>query len=182
MDASAKKFAHVQSPLSSNGADDSLGSTPDTKLTSFSPEELRAGAATHKIFKPTTAVSKPVPQDPFVSTGTQRKGEQKLSATAVAFQPFALPSGPVPPVVAHGSLPLPGTKQYLENVVASHSIMGPAKEPTQCGTFSTDGGVTRCIEVSVISQGNACEIVDRFIEVRIALMPRLLTLLFLILI
>ncbi|RDW89423.1 hypothetical protein BP6252_01455 [Coleophoma cylindrospora] len=158
MASSAKKFAaHVQSPLSSNGADDSFGSTPETKFTSFSPEEIRAGGAMHNA-------PKPLSQDPFVSTGSQRKGEQKLSATAAAFQPFALPSGPVLPVVAQGSLPLPGTKQYLENVVASHSTMSPAKERTHAGIFSTDAGVTRCIEVSVLSEGNAREIIDRFIE------------------
>ncbi len=139
------------SPHSSSGRDESAGGTPDTKFTAFSPDDPRAP-------KPSSVKSAGTPletshNDPFVSDATKPKVEQKLSATASAFQPFGLRvSSVIPsPVVAYGSAPLLNTAQYLNNIIAEAS---PRRaEITQFGTFTTDTGATRNIKVSGIYGG-----------------------------
>jgi hypothetical protein len=139
------------SPHSSSGRDESPGGTPDTKFTAFSPDDARA-------LKPSNVKSAGTPlkashNDPFVSDTTKPKVEQKLSATASAFQPFGLRvSSIIPsPAVAHGLAPLPNTTQYLNNIIAEASP--PRAEVTQFGTFTTDTGATRNIKVSGIYGG-----------------------------
>jgi hypothetical protein len=159
---------YSQSPHSSSGAADSGEGTPDTRLTSFSPEDAR-------LVKPSNTKSTGTPlkasqQDPFVTTSSKPKGEQKLSATASAFQPFGLrvSSSSSAPVTTHGSAPVPGTIQYLDGVIAAQ--LSPSSgtqhpELTQQGTFSTDTGATRCIKIANIYDGDVFHLVEASMNV-----------------
>ena len=163
----SKKTTFVQSPDSSNGATESVRGTPETMLTAFSQEDASSLKQANTVSTPLRAA----PQDPFVSTGIKLKVGQKLSATASAFQPFALKVAANTPMVAHGSGStevLPGTMQYLEKVVASHSVRvggSQSVELTQQGTFSTDTGASRCIKVATICQCDVMQAVKDSIEV-----------------
>ncbi|KAK0629827.1 RNA recognition motif 2-domain-containing protein [Bombardia bombarda] len=109
------------SPHSSgDGADSYKDGTPDTRLTVFSPDE--GSARSNKLFNTMSATNGPsdnhpvrfsvhvkttegyrntpvaAEKDPFVSSHTSSKLEQKLSPTASAFRPISVP------LIAHGSL------------------------------------------------------------------------------
>lgn len=114
------------SPHSSSGAADSYKheSTPDTRLTAFSPDDN--SARSNKLLNRTLTLNTTTPQDaqshhfhshtssdgysvapasgsdkdPFVSTSSITKLDQKLSPTASSFLPVSV-SGPL---VAHGSV------------------------------------------------------------------------------
>lgn len=127
--------SYGQSPPSpiSNGAYESIQGTPNTALTAISPEDGRAPKPTAAAeSRPSSANQSAVNQhDPFVTTTTSRASAQ-LSATASAFRPLQLygaaVSAPVASnLIANGSglALIPGTIQYLDNVVASQS---PARE------------------------------------------------------
>ncbi|PQE16546.1 meiosis mei2 protein [Rutstroemia sp. NJR-2017a BBW] len=97
-----------QSPPSSTGAVESVQGTPNTALTAFSPEDVRPAKSADS--RPSSAPLSTNQQDPFVSAGPRSKADQKLSATASAFQPFSYSVGPSSttqtsqvPAVAYGS-------------------------------------------------------------------------------
>lgn len=167
--SSSKRSNFLQSPLSSAGVGESADGSPETKMTAFSPEDtpIMDDGGSRNLINLYSSPLKANSPDPFVSTGT--KSEQKLSATATAFQPFVLKYGSISiPLIANGSGPLPGTMQYLEKVVASNpSILGsdPLAEPSQCGIFSTDTGASRCLEVNLMYDGDAKKLVLDFLEV-----------------
>ncbi|TAQ90445.1 hypothetical protein B7494_g1292 [Chlorociboria aeruginascens] len=168
---------HGQSPhSSSNDAAESTQGTPDTRFTAFSPEDARA-------FKLTASASTATPlrasqHDPFVTTTSKSKAEQKLSATASSFQPFSfkVSSASSVPTVAYGSAsltpllsnPVPGTVQYLDSVVAAHTSPAPAAKhtgATQHGIFTTDTGATRCIKVASIYQDDVLPLVNLSLDI-----------------
>ncbi|KAM3073805.1 hypothetical protein ACMFMG_008430 [Clarireedia jacksonii] len=149
--------AYGHSPPSSHGAVESVQGTPNTALTAFSPEDVRPPKPADS--RPSSAPLSSNHQDPFVTAGPRSKADQKLSATASAFQPFSYSVGPSSttqtaqiPAVAYGSTTnlVPGTVQYLDNVVASHSSPVRVPEVTSYGRFSTDTGATRYIKVTSI--------------------------------
>ncbi|KAK3692689.1 RNA recognition motif 2-domain-containing protein, partial [Podospora appendiculata] len=107
------------SPHSSSGGADSYKheGTPDTRLTAFSPDEN--SARSNKILKALSlnasveqhpvrfhvksaegyrAAQTAAEKDPFISSTTAPKAEQKLSPTASSFRPVSVP------LIAHGSL------------------------------------------------------------------------------
>lgn len=124
--------SYGQSPPSpvSNGAFESIQGTPNTAITAISPEDARVpkqSTADSRASSVTTTVNQ---HDPFVTTGTTTgRASAQLSATASAFQPLHLygPAVGAPitgNLIANGSGPttlIPGTIQYLDNVVASQS-------------------------------------------------------------
>lgn len=149
------------SPHSSVGGADSYkhDGTPDTRLTAFSPEENSAKSA--KLIKAITSspsdggqaiypaqqppVSAPfrngpaqLERDPFVSTNTPvRKQEQKLSATASAFRPFAAP------LVAQGSADsTAGTASKTPSRTTPQHVLPVSP------ILSTDLHYSRCLVVS----------------------------------
>ncbi|TGO69124.1 hypothetical protein BOTNAR_0015g00400 [Botryotinia narcissicola] len=154
--------SYGQSPPSpvSNGAFESIQGTPNTAITAISPEDARVpkqSATDSRASSVTTAANQ---HDPFVTTGTTTsRASAQLSATASAFQPLHLygPAVGAPitgNLIANGSgstTLIPGTIQYLDNVVASQSPVRES-EVTSYGKFSTDTGATRCIRVTDIYQ------------------------------
>ncbi|ESZ99458.1 hypothetical protein SBOR_0220 [Sclerotinia borealis F-4128] len=152
--------SYGQSPPSplSNGAFESIQGTPNTALTAISPEDGRALKATVES-RPSSVQSAANQHDPFVTAGTAGRGSAQLSATASTFQPLHLyrPAVGTPVtgnLIANGSgsvTLIPGTIQYLDNVVASQSPVRDS-EITNYGKFSTDTGATRCIKVTDIYQ------------------------------
>ncbi|KAF5879639.1 putative rna recognition domain-containing protein 2 protein [Botrytis fragariae] len=154
--------SYGQSPPSpvSNGAFESIQGTPNTAITAISPEDARVpkqSATDSRASSVTTTVNQ---HDPFVTTGTTTsRASAQLSATASAFQPLHLygPAVGAPitgNLIANGSgstTLIPGTIQYLDNVVASQSPVRES-EVTSYGKFSTDTGATRCIRVTDIYQ------------------------------
>ncbi|RAL60197.1 hypothetical protein DID88_000818 [Monilinia fructigena] len=154
--------SYGQSPPSpvSNGAFESIQGTPNTALTAISPEDGRVPKSTTTESRPSSVAQNSANQhDPFVTSSTTSRASAQLSATASAFQPLQLygPAGGTPAagnLIANGSgvaTLIPGTVQYLDNVVASQS---PARdtEITSYGKFSTDTSATRCIRVTDIYQ------------------------------
>jgi hypothetical protein len=143
------------SPRSSSGAADSYkhDATPETRLTIFSPndESARCNKATTAVglggpsdqpvrfpVKPVEAfadASAAAERDPFVSSTTVIKTEQKLSPTASAFRPLSVP------VVARGSLNvLPGPNAGFG---ANRQLFAP--QPQATAKFSDELGLSRCV-------------------------------------
>jgi hypothetical protein len=143
------------SPRSSSGAADSYkhDATPETRLTIFSPndESARCNKATTAVglggpsdqpvrfpVKPVEAfadASAAADRDPFVSSTTVIKTEQKLSPTASAFRPLSVP------VVARGSLNvLPGPNAGFG---ANRQLFAP--QPQATAKFSDELGLSRCV-------------------------------------
>jgi hypothetical protein len=159
-----------QSPHSSSGAVGSSEGTPDTRLTSFSPEDARPVKALNasRDANPSRANQ----NDPFITEAVKTKGEQKLSAMAMAFQPFAIPvaSGYSSPAIAYGSgavAALPGKIQALDNLIAQMKpIQAPASLP-QSGDFSSDTVKTRCIMVTSTCNEDLLSLVSSKLEVSI---------------
>ncbi|KAL8371548.1 hypothetical protein RB595_001370 [Gaeumannomyces hyphopodioides] len=152
------------SPHSSVGGADSYKheGTPDTRLTAFSPEENSAKSA--KLIRITTSspsdgnqaiytAQQPsaspyrnaltqLEKDPFVSTNTPvRKQEQKLSATASAFRPFAAP------LAAQGS---PGSTVGTASKTPSRA--NPQHVLSVSPILSTDLHYSRCLVFSSPTQ------------------------------
>jgi hypothetical protein len=150
-------FNNPSSPHSSSVGADSCKheGTPETRLTVFSPDDgsarsnrllttLNLNAAADRAVHPvhfhhvnTMADfgdhSAAAEKDPFVSTTTAPKAEQKLSPTASAFRPVSVP------LVAHGSLNAPpGMNAGLS---ANRQLFAP--QPT--ARFSNELGVSRCL-------------------------------------
>jgi hypothetical protein len=58
--------------------------------------------------------------------------EQKLSATASAFQPYGLRVAPM------NTAPIPGTTQHLNAIIAAEASPSKPAEITHFGIFTTD--------------------------------------------
>ncbi|KAL8338353.1 hypothetical protein RB598_006967 [Gaeumannomyces tritici] len=152
------------SPHSSVGGADSYkhDGTPDTRLTAFSPEENSAKSA--KLIRIITSSTSDGEQaiytaqqlsvspyrndpaqlekDPFVSTNTPvRKQEQKLSATASAFRPFATP------LAAQGS-----PDSTVGTVSKTPSRASPQHALSVSPILSTDLHYSRCLVFSSSTQ------------------------------
>ncbi|KAF7875068.1 hypothetical protein EAF04_002240 [Stromatinia cepivora] len=154
--------SYGQSPPSpvSNGAFESIQGTPNTAITAISPEDARIPKPLATDSRASSVTQSAANQhDPFITAGTTSRASAQLSATASAFQPLHL-YGPAVGTPAAGSLIvngsgsatlIPGTIQYLDNVVASQS---PVRETeiTSYGKFSTDTGATRCLKITDIYQ------------------------------
>lgn len=152
------------SPHSSSGCADSCkhDGTPDTRLTSFSPDDNSAGS--NKLLNRTLTLSTATSQDahshrfhshtssdgysvapasgsdkdPFVSTSSISKQDQKLSPTASSFLPVSV-SGPL---VAHGSVngPQTGMQGLLNTVQPSYAQQD---SPKAAEKLSTDLNISR---------------------------------------
>ena len=152
------------SPHSSSGAADSYKheGTPDTRLTAFSPDDN--SARSNRLLNRTLAVGTATSQDahshhfhshnssdgysvapasgsdkdPFVSTSSITKPDQKLSPTASSFLPVSVPG----PLVAHGSAngPKNGMQSLLNAVQPSYAQLD---SPKAADKLSTDLSLSR---------------------------------------
>lgn len=138
----------------------SLGGTPDTRLTAFSPEGARVYDNAHSAATPQKNVA---PNDPFVSA---RK--PKLSATASAFQPFALRALSTVPVVQAKREPIPGSAEHLVSII--EAAEGPARETIEAevmsfGMFTRNTLRTRNIRVSSLVNHDVISVIEACIMV-----------------
>jgi hypothetical protein len=149
----ASYHAQDVSPYSSTGHVESAGGTPDTRLTAFSPEDNRLTKHA-SIYKSAGTPLKEGQHDPFVTTSAQPKAEQKLSATASSFRPLVVRDAPpIGTAGINGSSAIPGTAQYLNQIIAESTPPPRAPEPIEAlkfGTFTTDTGASRSIKISGI--------------------------------
>ena len=139
------------SPYSSTGNADSIGGTPDTRITAFSPEDPRVPRSASMA--PAAGVfSKEGQHDPFVIVSNS-KATTGLSATASAFRPVGrnISSGSAS-IDDNSSPPVPGTAQYLSKLIADSTPprTKEASDGVKFGTFTTDTGASRCIKISGI--------------------------------
>lgn len=151
------------SPGSSCDSGDSVDGTPYTKLTAFSPEDVRSTKPSSSAVTNTPA--RGIQHDPFISSSVKPKMEQKLSATASAFQPFGLraaslgstASGFSAKPSASSMKPIPGTRQYLNAIIEGYeaaNLEAAKKSPSSAlgdsniwGTFTTDTSTSRNLKV-----------------------------------
>jgi hypothetical protein len=149
------------SPHSSFDSNDGFDTTPESKLTAFSPEDrcvtgnsfgAKAGGA------PLTAGY----HDPFVTTNAKNK-EVKLSATASTFQPFGINAGSSASASSatrvRSSSTTPGTLEYLQKETLN------AGDVDRFGTFTTDTGASRCMKVTSLYGANAQKLVEASLAV-----------------
>jgi hypothetical protein len=180
MPSSSVHHFQGSSPHSSAG---SATGTPETQLTAFSPfsPENQLNKSISERIGVAFSASPVVPsglranimdsldKDPFV---TQGKGEQKLSPTASAFQPFALRTGEgtsYSPMVVQSpgstatirSAKMP--REKLTNTDPASPTSSQASGITQQGTFSTDTGATRALKVSGISAAVQVDLLNNLV-------------------
>lgn len=154
-----KMYHHKESPYSAYGGPESMEATPDTKLTWFSPEDSKDKS--YSMTKPTPGAMENV-HDPFIAT-SKPKSEGKLSATASSFEPFGLSFGSLSStksmttMAPKSSAPMPGTTQYLENIIAVEENSPRRRVPppsvpmvTKSGLFTTETLVSRHIKITSI--------------------------------
>jgi hypothetical protein len=167
------------SPHSSSGGADSYNheGTPETKLTVFSADDNSArsnklvtalslnGPADRPVhyhvnpvetFGDLSAASE---KDPFVSTTTVPKSDQKLSPTASAFRPVSVP------VVAHGSLNAPTGMNAAGGLGANRQLF--TSQAT--AKFSNELGISRCLVIYSASQPISITDVEGYLAVRLLL-------------
>ena len=172
--AQAREAAfNPSSPHSSSGGADSYkhDGTPDTRLTAFSPEE--SSARSSKLLKAlnlsTPNDQQPVrfhvqpnenycaapttEKDPFISSSTTPKTDQKLSPTASSFRPVSSSI----PVVAHGSL------NGLHKLNTTHLGLNATQK------FSNELDVSRYLHVFSPTQAISVSSVDDYIKVRFSM-------------
>jgi hypothetical protein len=164
------------SPHSSTGGADSYkhDGTPDTRLTAFSPDEN--SVRSNKHLKPTNldlssdsnnvhfhvkpevygAAPGSAEKDPFISTVSRSKAEQKLSPTASTFRPVTLP------LVANGSGSLVGQSDFG----ASYSPTFSGMTTGSGNRFSTELGISRYIIISCPGQSITSSNVEDYFQVR----------------
>lgn len=173
-------YTYKESPYSIYGGGQSMEGTPETKLTSFSPEDLN-----HNSYFNTNSTTNSMDNvhDPFFGTSSKPKSEGKLSATASAFEPFGLG-------VTFGSIsstkslnlmapksagPLPGTAQYLESIIAAEENSPrrraeradpPAPPVTKSGFFTTEAVCSRHVKITSIFLDDVRDQVREAIDVR----------------
>jgi hypothetical protein len=148
---------YQQSPYSAYGDAESVDGTPDTKFTSFSPEEFKDKS--YSMVNSTPGAMDNV-HDPFIAT--KPKSEGKLSATATSFEPFGISFGSLSSTKSmtttapKSSGPLPGTAQHLENIIAAeenspHRLAQPSSpKVTKLGSFTTETPISRHVKVASI--------------------------------
>jgi hypothetical protein len=162
---------HKASPYSSQGGASAEG-TPDTGLTAFSPEDSK-NIISYPIAKSAATPLKSV-HDPFVSTSTKPKAEQKLSATAASFRPFGLNYGSLSSTksmtltASRLSGPIPGTAQHLQQIIAAEENSPRRRaqtEITKSGTFTTDTRAGRHIKISSIFLTDVSQVVQASMDV-----------------
>ncbi|KAI1144107.1 RNA recognition motif 2-domain-containing protein [Hypoxylon sp. FL0543] len=167
------------SPHSSSGAADSFKGTPDTRLTTFSPEDgsvrsarmlgaissnaREAGPVEYKL-----AALQPLGrssvfyrggahhQDPFVTSESSFKARQKLSPTASVFSP--LPSDLVPRIATSeperaDALSEDLTQGYSQPSGLSEPSASMASSDFVHDKLSTDSGISRCLAISAKASG-----------------------------
>jgi hypothetical protein len=165
------------SPHSSSGGADSynLEGTPETKLTVFSPDDNSArsnklvsalslnGPSDHPVHYHVKSVetfgdlSAASEKDPFVSSTTVPKTDQKLSPTASAFRPVSIP------VVAHGSLNVSPGLNAAGGLGANRQLFAPQAT----AKFSNELGISRCLVVYSASQSVSISDVEGYLQVRL---------------
>ncbi|KAK8848828.1 RNA recognition motif 2-domain-containing protein [Apiospora arundinis] len=145
----------MQSPRSSSGAADSFNGTPDTRLTTFSPDDgisrsvraphsiglgLRDARGTIVAASPASLDSRRRYRDPFVSS-------YSLSPTASSFSPQS--STPVPPTTGPPTV-----------------IAAKAADDFIHQELSTDSGVSRCLVIYVQGGGTIHKVeVDNYLSI-----------------
>jgi hypothetical protein len=85
--------------------------------------------------------------------------EQKLSATASAFQPYGLRVAPM------NTAPIPGTTQHLNAIIAAEASPSKPAEITHFGIFTTDTDATRNIRVSSLQDLNISAMIHTSLDV-----------------
>lgn len=139
------------SPRSSTSSNRSYDATPESKLTAFSPED-RVPNPKSTAAKVASTPLKAGHHDPFVT------GKPKLSATALAFEPFGIPSG------QHAASSSAGRGRSLSMSPAPTDYSQKQKqapaESDQYGTFTTSTGASRCMKVRSIYGANVEELVQ----------------------
>lgn len=127
------------SPISSRDGGESFEGTPDTRITAFSPEDVRPMklSAVQSSGTPLRGVH----HDPFITSAPK----PKLDATVPSFQPYGLRAAPIPAVRL--AAPIPGTAQYLTAIIKNASTP-PQAEATQSGVFTTSSNTSRCMKLS----------------------------------
>ncbi|KAH8821590.1 RNA recognition motif 2-domain-containing protein [Xylogone sp. PMI_703] len=146
----------LESPNSFFVSGESTDGTPDTKLTSFSPEGSKAGKPQGHYNARASCASDN--NDPFISNTPVPANGQKLSANASAFLPYGCKLGSVAntPCATAGSgttLSIADMNHLLEDGPAASAVNTgfiPQAIPDSFGTFSMDGGATRCLKVTSI--------------------------------
>ena len=158
---------HIESPYSSSGNADSVSGTPDTRLSGFSPDDIRIARSSGAI-KPLATPQNEGQHDPFVSN---QNLDQKLSATALPFQPTLIPGRAAMPAssAANSSAPpLPGSAQFLCQQIAEDTPPPRAPDPIEIlkfGVFTTDTGASRSIKVSGIYGSHVMPAVQASLDV-----------------
>lgn len=170
MSQSNETTFNAQSPRSSSGGGDSYKheGTPDTRLTAFSPGDVPAGAnrlpevaAVKQTATPEghgqfhgfpgaaySATPSGEEKDPFVSSD---KPQPKLSPTASAFMPVAIP------MMAQGSL----TGQVVYHPVAGAQPMGVQYN----ARFSSEVGIYHHLAISSVGAPLKTGDVEEYLEV-----------------
>ena len=184
------------SPHSSSGAAGSSEGTPDTRFTAFSPEDAHPVKSTGQNSTPQRATQ----HDPFISTSTRNKAEQKLSATASDFKPYSQNVGSNKPSnyaarycgTYSATDALPKAAENLRNLIdqmptygcqgsnahQSRSTKAASQSGImQIGTFSTDTSATRCLQVTSVYKNHASvhQTVLASLEVRCSMSIEIIT-------
>lgn len=168
MSSPFKNACSGSSPRTSSGGGSTNG-TPETRLTTFSPEDhsskFMAGRSVAGLStipgatNPGNLGKSSTDKDPFISGSGKFKGDQKLSPMASSFQPFGLRTnngGSVnaPVIVSSPGTFGDGTSDVTPQPTCTKGLSSPvssagsqASNDTQMGTFSTDTNVTRALKV-----------------------------------
>jgi hypothetical protein len=85
--------------------------------------------------------------------------EQKLSATASAFQPYGFR------VASINTAPIPGTAQHLNAIIAAATSPSKPTEIVRFGMFTTDTLTTRNIKVSSLKDLNISAMIHTSLDV-----------------
>lgn len=147
------------SPRSSTSSNRSYDATPESKLTAFSPED-RVPNPKSAAAKVGSTPLKAGHHDPFVT------GKPKLSATAMAFQPFGIPSGQH----AASSSAVRGRSSSMSPAPTDYSQKQKptAAEADQYGTFTTNTGASRCMKIRSIYGAHVEKLVQESLAVSFA--------------
>jgi len=131
--------------------------TPDTKITAFSPEDVRGlkGSGT----KYTNTLSIAEEHDPFVSSSSTYNGKGKakvsgLSATAPEFDPYKNKddvNGGMVSEALRGGAPIPGTAEHLTAIIAAENSPSKRPEATHFGVFTTSMDKSRNFKITGIN-------------------------------
>lgn len=168
MSPSSKDAYQGINSFQSSGSEDHMNDASASKATSFNlTQRPESQSQVQRLGSSSPTSSSGLQQirlqhedkDPFTSPGIKQKPEQKLSATASAFQPFMFRMNTQ---TSHGEAssrqqvsfpPTPFIGYFPSNtVVAPGSVNAtPAKvKNSQTGAFSTDTRVTRALRISGI--------------------------------